>query len=88
MVDVTLLPENAFGSVPTPALVAPIEFTLRSTDYQALGGHMKHVLSLEDARRGYTGLQDDHLLAGRRDVKPAADGWPTDPRGFAWSRRQ
>jgi hypothetical protein len=30
MVDVTRLPDNAFGYVPTPALVGPIEFTLRS----------------------------------------------------------
>jgi hypothetical protein len=29
MVDVTLMPENSFGYVPTPAIVAPIEFTLR-----------------------------------------------------------
>ena len=29
MVDVTRMPENAFGYVPTPALVAPIEFTLK-----------------------------------------------------------
>ena len=29
MVDVTRLPAGAFGYVPTPALVAPIEFTLR-----------------------------------------------------------
>ena len=43
MVDVTRVPENAFGYVPTPALVAPIEFTLRLTDYAALGGHMDHV---------------------------------------------
>ena len=28
MVDVTRMPENSFGYVPTPALVAPIEFTL------------------------------------------------------------
>src|ERR1700739_1034711 len=27
MVDVTRMPENAFGYVPTPALVAPLEFT-------------------------------------------------------------
>ena len=30
MVDVTRLPDNAFGYVPTPALVAPIEFTMRA----------------------------------------------------------
>ena len=28
MVDVTRMPKNAFGYVPTPAIVAPIEFTL------------------------------------------------------------
>ncbi len=46
MVDVTLLPQNAFGYVPTPALVAPIEFTLRLDDYAALGGHMDYVQRL------------------------------------------
>jgi hypothetical protein len=40
MVDVTRLPKNAFGYVPTPALVAPIEFTMRRDDYAVLGGHM------------------------------------------------
>ena len=29
MADVSRMPQNAFGYVPTPALVAPIEFTLR-----------------------------------------------------------
>jgi hypothetical protein len=48
MVDVTRLPENAFGYVPTPALVAPIEFTLRLADYAALGGHMDHVRPLSE----------------------------------------
>jgi hypothetical protein len=43
MVDVTRMPANAFGYVPTPAIVAPIEFTLRLDDYAALGGHMDHV---------------------------------------------
>jgi 6-hydroxynicotinate reductase len=46
MVDVSRMPENAFGYVPTPALVAPIEFTLRKTDYAALGGHMDYVRPL------------------------------------------
>ena len=46
MVDVTRMPENAFGYVPTPALVAPIEFTLKLEDYAALGGHMDHVRPL------------------------------------------
>jgi hypothetical protein len=46
MVDVTRIPANAFGYVPTPALVAPIEFTLKRADYEALGGHMDHVRPL------------------------------------------
>jgi hypothetical protein len=45
MVDVTRVPDNAFGYVPTPALVAPIEFTLRLDNYAALGGHMDNVRS-------------------------------------------
>jgi hypothetical protein len=48
MVDVTLLPDNAFGYVPTPAIVAPIEFTMRLDDYAALGGHVDHVRPLRD----------------------------------------
>jgi hypothetical protein len=46
MVDVTQMPAGAFGYVPTPALVAPIEFTLRLSDYAALGGHMDYVRPL------------------------------------------
>ena len=47
MVDVMETPTNAFGYVPTPALVAPIEFTLRVSDYEILGGHIGHVIPLE-----------------------------------------
>jgi len=48
MVDVARMPDNSFGTVPTPALVAPIEFSMRLDDYRALGGHMDHVRSLDD----------------------------------------
>ena len=48
MVDVMLLPDNAFGYVPTPAIVAPIEFTMRLDDYAALGGHVDHVRPVSD----------------------------------------
>jgi 6-hydroxynicotinate reductase len=51
MVDVSRMPENAFGYVPTPALVAPIEFTLKKTDYALLGGHMDFVRPLEEIMR-------------------------------------
>jgi hypothetical protein len=48
MVDVSLLPKNAFGHVPTPALVAPVEFTLRLDDYERLGGHVSEMRSIDD----------------------------------------
>ncbi|MEY4872782.1 MAG: hypothetical protein RLZZ563_2112, partial [Pseudomonadota bacterium] len=48
MVDVLRLPEGAFGSVPTPALVAPLEFTLPRDAYLALGGHAEAIRSLQD----------------------------------------
>lgn len=68
MVDVTLLPQNAFGYVPTPALVAPIEFTLRLDDYAKLGGHMDHV-------RRFDALEGDGLK--RQQVSRHRDSpWP------------
>nr|WP_131195213.1 6-hydroxynicotinate reductase [Lichenihabitans psoromatis] len=50
MVDVSKVPANGFGYVPTPALVAPVEFTLRLSDYEKLGGHMDHVRPLSEFR--------------------------------------
>ncbi len=56
MVDVSLMPDNSFGYVPTPAIVSPIEFTMRRDDYEALGGHMDQIERLSDvvARYGHT----------------------------------
>jgi hypothetical protein len=48
MADVTRMPENSFGSVPTPALVAPIEFTMKKDDFQQMGGHMDSIRKLND----------------------------------------
>ena len=48
MVDVARMPDNSFGTVPTPAIVAPIEFTMRLADYAALGGHVDSVVPLAD----------------------------------------
>ena len=65
MADVTRMPQNAFGYVPTPALVAPIEFTLRLRDYAALGGYMEHVRPLSsiaaksESRRRVTARADN-----------------------------
>ena len=77
MVDVTNLPENAFGYVPTPALVAPIEFTMRKSDYMALGGHLGHVMSIDDVLAGKIGPQNDHKLAGKKRVaQQPQNPWP------------
>ena len=47
MVDVSRMPQKSFGYVPTPALVAPIEFTLTREDYAALGGHVGAIVGLD-----------------------------------------
>ncbi len=48
MADVTRTPDRSFGSVPTPAIVAPIEFTMSREDYRALGGHDAAVRTIAD----------------------------------------
>ncbi len=48
MANVLGLPKNAFGYVPTPAIVAPIEFTLPRALYASLGGHMSSIVSVAD----------------------------------------
>ena len=48
MVDVGRLPARAFGYVPTPALVAPIEFTLPKSRYLTLGGHGRDIVTIND----------------------------------------
>jgi 6-hydroxynicotinate reductase len=70
MVDVSRMPENAFGYVPTPALVAPIEFTLKLQDYADLGGYMDHVRPLQSM------MPED----GRRHVSARPENpWPLFP---------
>ncbi|MEF7614973.1 6-hydroxynicotinate reductase [Aquincola sp. MAHUQ-54] len=76
MVDVMRMPDHSFGTVPTPAIVAPIEFTMRLDDYQALGGHMDHVRTLPQALAGGA-WHHDGAPTQRRIVAPApANVWP------------
>ena len=70
MVDVTTMPENSFGYVPTPALVAPIEFTLRAEDYSAMGGHMDAVRPIGEITK------DGHIKAMRWHERAP---WPGAP---------
>ena len=76
MADVMRMPDNSFGTVPTPAIVAPIEFSMKLDDYRALGGHMDHVRTLEDAlRRG--AWHNEGAPTSRKWVPlPAVNPWP------------
>ncbi|GMU73753.1 MAG: hypothetical protein AMXMBFR42_32050 [Burkholderiales bacterium] len=76
MVDVARMPDRSFGTVPTPAIVAPIEFTMRVDDYRALGGHMDHVRSLDDALRHGAWHNDGAPTARRIEAISAANPWP------------
>lgn len=76
MADVMEMPSNSFGYVPTPALVAPIEFTMRLSDYIALGGHAAQVRPIEDVLSGGV----------RRVGRIVADADPTAPRNYPWRK--
>ncbi|MBM3524467.1 MAG: 6-hydroxynicotinate reductase, partial [Alphaproteobacteria bacterium] len=67
MADVTAMPARSFGYVPTPALVAPLEFTMPRAAYEAMGGHVDHIRALES-------LRDDPRLEARE--WPRGSPWP------------
>ena len=75
MVDVARMPPGSFGTVPTPALIAPIEFSLRLADYQRLGGHMAYVRSLEDTLR-HGAWHGDGAPQARASAALGANRWP------------
>ncbi|MCF6321789.1 MAG: 6-hydroxynicotinate reductase [Rhizobiaceae bacterium] len=66
MVDVLKLPDNSFGYVPTPAIVAPLEFTVSLEDYLALGGHKQAIRDLGDVveHGGEYGIQTRMVAFG------------------------
>jgi hypothetical protein len=70
MVDVTRMPPGSFGSVPTPAIVAPIEFTLRRADYERLGGHIDRIRRIEEVWAA-----DPHRVVEWVSDNP----WPLEP---------
>src|SRR5262249_51252317 len=69
MADVTRLPKNAFGYVPTPAIVAPIEFTLPREHYLATGRHADAIGPVEDVVKAYQ-------RQARVEPWAAANPWP------------
>ncbi|MGE0311082.1 MAG: 6-hydroxynicotinate reductase [Lautropia sp.] len=76
MVDVMRMPLNSFGTVPTPAIVAPFEFSMRESDFRALGGHVQSVRRIESVLR-HGPWHDDGAPTHRR-VEAIAPGnpWP------------
>ncbi|MCX8225872.1 MAG: 6-hydroxynicotinate reductase [Sulfitobacter sp.] len=76
MVDVMDMPTNSFGYVPTPALVAPIEFTLRREDYGTLGGHMEHIQPVRDVV----------TASVRRVAQQAMQSDPNARENYGWSK--
>ena len=72
MVDVMRTPENAFGYVPTPALVAPIEFTLRRDDYIGLGGYVDEIRTVADVLETGGEYRSPRQVSGA----PAGNLWP------------
>jgi len=75
MVDVTMLPPGSFGYVPTPALVAPLEFTMPRDDYVAMGGHVDAVRSIEEVLA---------LPGVERRTPDAGTLWPLEPESEPW----
>ena len=76
MANVLDMPSNSFGYVPTPALVAPIEFTMRLSDYIALGGHADHVRPIEDV------ITANVRRVGQID----AESDPTSKHNYRWKK--
>ena len=62
--------------MPTPAIVAPIEFSMRLADYEALGGHMDHVRPLDEVLRTGAWHDDGAPTARRWVVQDHANPWP------------
>jgi 6-hydroxynicotinate reductase len=79
MVDVMRMPDNSFGTVPTPAIVAPIEFSMTLSDYLALGGHVAHVRTLDEALRNGAGHNDGAPRTLQWQAMSASNPWPLGP---------
>ncbi len=76
MVDILDMPTHSFGYVPTPALVAPIEFTLRVSDYGTLGGHVEHIKSVKEINKENA----------RRVTQNPNAGDPMAHENYRWSK--
>lgn len=78
MVDVLDMPRNAFGYVPTPALVAPIEFSLRQSDFIELGGYAESIVTMDSIKAEF-----DRSVMNETDIP-----WALAPNQYNWNKRQ
>ncbi|NIZ61520.1 6-hydroxynicotinate reductase [Sedimentitalea sp. CY04] len=78
MVDVLDMPTGSFGYVPTPALVAPIEFTMRVADYETLGGHMGEIKKVSSIVSDQT----------RRVTQVESQPDPMDHTNYRWAKER
>ncbi|RBW62731.1 6-hydroxynicotinate reductase [Ruegeria sp. A3M17] len=76
MVDILDMPTGSFGYVPTPALVAPIEFTMRVSDYGTLGGHMDEIKPVTDV------ISDETRKVDQFDNQPD----PMSSKNYRWAK--
>ena len=77
MVDVMDMPQGSFGYVPTPALVAPIEFTMRVEDYGTLGGHVDEIRKIDNVP----------LANARKVAQLASQPDPMDRANYRWAKK-
>lgn len=78
MTDVMRMPDNSFGTVPTPAIVAPIEFTMRLDEYQTLGGHMEFVRQLSSVLDTGAWHNEGAPMSRKWIPQPPPNAWPAD----------
>jgi hypothetical protein len=52
MVDVEKVVPKAFSWVPTPATVAPVEYTMTKEKYAEIGGHVDRIVHVSTLRKG------------------------------------
>jgi 6-hydroxynicotinate reductase len=80
MADVMRMPDQSFGTVPTPAIVAPIEFSMRLADYAALGGHMDCVRPLEEVLARGAWHHEGAPMSRQWALGAAGNPWPLGQR--------
>ena len=74
MVDVSRMPDQSFGYVPTPAIVAPIEFTLPRDTFVELGGHAGAITPLD-------AVVAEFKDTARRTAARIDNPWPLQMQG-------